>query len=319
MVTPRPLKVAFTDFVFENRDCIQLDGFEFSIYPPLRTADDIVAAATGADILCMRDQFGQVTGNVFDRLPDLKLVVTRSVGYDHIDLQEATRRGIPVCHIPDYGAHMIAEQTFGLLLAVARNVVRGNERYVRERRFSDQGLQGVELFGKTLGVIGTGRIGTHCIRIAKGFSMRVIAHDVHQNDALAQELDFKYLPLEELLAESDFISLNVTLSEATHHLIDAERLAEMKRGAILVNTARGAVVDTQALIDALGSGHLAGAGLDVLEDERDVYHDFGKLNVVITPHLGWYTDGAVSRILNITFDILTAFKNGKVIHQVAKT
>jgi D-lactate dehydrogenase len=265
----------------------------------------------------MRDQFGQVTRDVFNRLPNLKLVVTRSVGYDHIDLEEAIRRGIPVCHIPDYGAHMIAEQTFALLLAVARNVVRGNERYVHEQRFSDQGLQGVELYGKTLGVIGTGRIGRHCVRIAKGFGMRVIAHDVHQNDALAQELDFVYLPLEQLLAESDFVSLNVTLSETTHHLIDAGRLAQMKKGAILINTSRGAVVDTQALIAELDSGHLAGAGLDVLEDERDVYYDFGNLNVVITPHLGWYTDGAVSRILKITFDILNAYKDGEPIHRVA--
>jgi len=309
-------QVAFTDFVFENRDDIHLDGFEFSIYPPLRTEDEIVAAASGADILCMRDQFGQVTKDVFNRLPILKLVVTRSVGYDHIDLESASRRGIPVCHIPDYGAHMIAEQAFGLLLAVARNVVRGNERYRTERRFSDQGLQGIELFGKTLGVIGTGRIGMHCIRIAQGFGMRVVAYDISKDKVAAQELGFKYLPLEKLLAESDFISLHVTLSETTHHLIDAMRLSQMKRGAILVNTARGAVVDTQALMDAIRSGQLAGAGLDVLEDERNVYHDFGNLNVVVTPHLGWYTDGAVARILKITFDILSAFKRSEVIHPV---
>jgi D-lactate dehydrogenase len=311
------VKVAFIDFVFENREAIQLEGFEFSINPPLRTGDQIVAAAADADVLCMRDQFGQVTKDVFDRLPKLKLIVTRSVGYDHIDLDEAKRRGIPVCHIPDYGAHMIAEQAFGLLLAIARNVVRGNERYKLEHRFSDQGLQGIELFGKTLGVIGTGRIGMHCVRIAKGFGMRVIAHDVYQNEAAAQDLDFTYLPLEELLAESDFISLNVALTENTHHLINADRLAQMKKGTILVNTARGAVVDTQALIDALRSGQLGGAGLDVLEDERDVYHDFGSLNVVVTPHLGWYTDGAVARILKITFEILTAFKLGEQIYQEA--
>ncbi len=311
------MKVSFVDFVFENREAIQLEGFDFSIHPPLRTGDQIVAAAADADVLCMRDQFGQVTKDVFDRLPKLKLIVTRSVGYDHIDLDEAKRRGIPVCHIPDYGAHMIAEQAFGLLLAVARNVVRGNERYKLEHRFSDQGLQGIELFGKTLGVIGTGRIGMHCVRIAKGFGMRVVAHDVYQNEAAARDLDFTYLSLEELLAESDFISLNVALTENTHHLINADRLAQMKKGTILVNTARGAVLDTQALIDALRSGQLGGAGLDVLEDERDVYHDFGGLNVVVTPHLGWYTDGAVARILKITFEILTAFKLGEQIYQVA--
>jgi D-lactate dehydrogenase len=194
--------------------------------------------------------------------------------------------------------------------------VRGNERYKIEHRFSDQGLQGIELFGKTLGVIGTGRIGMHCVRIAKGFGMRVIAYDVYQNESAEQDLVFTYLPLEELLAESDFVSLNVALTENTHHFINADRLAQMKKGAILVNTARGAVVDTQALIDALRSGQLGGAGLDVLEDERDVYHDFGSLNVVVTPHLGWYTDGAVARILKITFEILTAFKHGEEIYQV---
>ena len=311
------MNVAFTDFVFENRDDIQLQGFNFSIYPPLRTGDEIVAAATGADILCMRDQFGQVTREVFERLPDIKLVVTRSVGYEHIDLEEAARRDIPVCHIPDYGAHMIAEQAFALLLGLARNVVKGNQRYQNEHLFSDKGLQGIELYGKTLGVVGTGRIGLHCIRIAKGFGMRVIAQDVFENASAARELGFTYLPFEDLLAQSDFVSLNVSLNESTHHLINSESLALMKRGAILVNTARGAVVDTQALVASLRSGHLGGAGLDVLEDERDTYHDFSGLNVVVTPHLGWYTDGAVARILKITFEILSSFERGEIINRVA--
>ena len=311
------MNVAFTDFVFENRDDIQLQGFNFSIYPPLRTGDEIVAAATGADILCMRDQFGQVTREVFERLPDLKLVVTRSVGYEHIDLEEAARRDIPVCHIPDYGAHMIAEQAFALLLGLARNVVKGNQRYQNEHLFLDKGLRGIELYGKTLGVVGMGRIGLHCIRIAKGFGMRVIAQDVFENESAARELGFTYLPFEDLLAQSDFVSLNVSLNESTHHLINSESLALMKHGAILVNTARGAVVDTQALVASLRSGHLGGAGLDVLEDERDTYHDFSGLNVVVTPHLGWYTDGAVARILKITFEILSSFERGEIINRVA--
>ncbi|MCK4976128.1 MAG: hypothetical protein KAS36_04280 [Anaerolineales bacterium] len=311
------MNVAFTDFVFENRDDIQLQGFNFSIYPPLRTGDEIVAAATGADILCMRDQFGQVTREVFERLPDLKLVVTRSVGYEHIDLEEAARRDIPVCHIPDYGAHMIAEQAFALLLGLARNVVKGNQRYQNEHLFSDKGLRGIELYGKTLGVVGTGRIGLHCIRIAKGFGMRVIAQDVFENASAARELGFTYLPFEDLLTQSDFVSLNVSLNESTHHLINSESLALMKHGAILVNTARGAVVDTQTLVASLRSGHLGGAGLDVLEDERDTYHDFSGLNVVVTPHLGWYTDGAVARILKITFEILSSFERGEIINRVA--
>ncbi len=317
MGTTPPLRVAFTDFVFEEREDIHLEGFEFTFFPPLRTADEIIAAAGNADILCMRDQFGQVTRPVFESLPNIKFIVTRSVGYDHIDLEEAKRRNIPVSHIPDYGAHMIAEQAFGLLLALARNVVKGNERYKYEKRFSDSDLQGIELFGKTLGVVGTGRIGLHCIRIAKGFSMDVIAHDVIENPVAKQELDFDYVPLDTLLANSDFVSLNVTLNDKTHHLINRERLAQMKPGAILINTSRGAVVDTQALIKNLRAGHLAGAGLDVLEDERVVYHDFGDLNIVVTPHLGWYTDGAVARILKITLETLSSFKHGEIINRVA--
>ena len=308
--------VAFVDFVFENREAIRLAGCEFRIYPPLRTADEIVAAAYDADVLCMRDQFGRVTREVLDRLPSLRLIVTRSVGHDHIDLVEARRRGITVCNVPDYGAHMIAEHAFGLLLAVARNIVTGNNRYKEDHLFSDQGLQGLELHGKTLGVIGTGRIGLHSIRIAKGFGMQVVAYDLYENRAAAEELGFRYASLETVLAESDAVTLHVALNEATRHLVSAGRLAQMKPGAILINTSRGAVVDTPALMDALRSGHLGGAGLDVLEDERTTYHDFAGLNVVVTPHLGWYTDGAVERILEITLEDIAAFRRGAPINQL---
>ena len=309
-------KVAFIDFVFEDLEDIQLDGCEISIHPPLRTADEIVSAAQGAEILCMRDQFGKVTAEVFERLPDLKFVVTRSVGYDHIDLTEARQRGIPVSNVPDYGAHMIAEQAFGLLLAVARNIVRGHQRYQQERLWSDSDLRGIELKGKTIGVVGTGRIGMHCIQIASGFGMQVLAHDVQQDPAAEEALGFRYVPLLELLQQSDVISLHVALNDATQHLINADRLAQMKPGVVLVNTARGAVVDTAALMEALRSGHVAGAGLDVLEDERDVYHNFGDLNVVITPHLGWYTDGAVDRILAISLENIAAYLRGEPINRL---
>jgi D-lactate dehydrogenase len=310
------IRIAFVDFIFEDREHIRLEGCEFSIHPPLRTADEIVAAAADADVLCMRDQFGRVTPEVLERLPNLKLIVTRSAGYDHIDLAAAERHGIAVCNVPDYGAHMIAEHAFGLLLAVARNIVKGNNRYKGERIFSDRGLQGIELYGKTLGVIGTGRIGLHSARIANGFGMRVIAYDVFENPAAAEELGFQYMPLEDLLAESHAVTLHVSLNKATHHLMNADRLAQMKMGAILINTSRGAVVDTQALISALRAGNIGGAGLDVLEDERVKYHDFGDLNVVVTPHLGWYTDGAVDRILTIALTGIEAFMRGERINRV---
>ena len=311
------IKCAFIDFVFENRDSIRLDGCEFEIYPPLRTADELIAASRNARVLLMRDQFGKVTAEVMDACAELGLIVTRSSGHDHIDLAAARARGIVVCNVPDYGAHMIAEHAFALMLAVARNVCRGNERYKRERRFDDSGLGGVELYGKTLGVIGVGRIGRHTVRIGKGFGMAVLAYDVAHDEVLAAGAGFSYLPLEEVLAASDMISVHVPLLPSTRHLIDAAALAHVKPGAILVNTSRGAIVDTAALREALASGRLRGAGLDVLEDERTVYHDFGDLNVVVTPHLGWYTEEARDRIMDITLSNLRAWLQGRPINRVA--
>jgi D-lactate dehydrogenase len=252
-----------------------------------------------------------------DACPDLKLIVTRSAGFDHIDLDAAKERGIVVCNVPDYGAHMIAEHAFGLMLAVARNTCIANERYRRVRRFDDTGLGGVELFGKTLGVIGTGRIGRHSVRIGTGFGMSVVAFDIMQNHSLAAEFDFSYLPLNELLAGSDFITIHVPLLESTRHLINADTLAQVKPGAILINTSRGPLVDTGALKEALAAGKLRGAGLDVLEDERTVFHDFGEANVIITPHLGWYTEEARDRIMQITLQNVSAWLAGEPVNRVA--
>jgi lactate dehydrogenase-like 2-hydroxyacid dehydrogenase len=159
----------------------------------------------------------------------------------------------------------------------------------------------------------------HSIRIAKGFEMRVLAHDMIENESAARELDFTYLSLQEVLSRSDIITLHVNLNKTTHHLLSATSLPKMKRGALLVNTSRGAVVDTSALMAALRSGHLGGAGLDVLEDERETYHDFTGLNVVITPHLGWYTREAADRILDIALGNIAGFMRGEIINRVTPT
>jgi len=308
---------AFVDFVFEKRDLIRLDGCRFEVHPPLRTAAELIAAARDAQVLLMRDQFGQVTAEVLDACPQLRLIVTRSSGFDHIDLDAARERDVVVCNVPDYGAHMIAEHAFGLMLAVARNVCRGHERYRRERRFDDSGLGGVELYGKMLGVIGAGRIGRHSIRIGRGFGMTVMAFDVARDEELAAALGFTYGYLDEVLAAADLITIHVPLLPETEYLINAESLAVVKPGAILVNTSRGAIVDTEALRDALQAGRLRGAGLDVLEDERTVYHDFGDLNVVVTPHLGWYTEEARDRIMAASLANVRAWLAGEPINRVA--
>jgi D-lactate dehydrogenase len=311
------IKVAFVDFVFEDPDKIQLQDCEFEIFPPLRTAGELITAARDVDVLLMRDQFGRITPEVLGACPHLRLIVTRSTGYDHIDRDAARERGIVVCNVPDYGAHMIAEHAFALMLAVARNVCRGDARYRQIHRFDDAGLGGVELFGKTLGIVGMGRIGRHSLRIGKGFGMEVVAHDVLPDETLAANVGFRYLPLFEALAESDFVTIHVPLQDTTRHLFDAATLQQVKLGAILVNTSRGDVVDTEALKVTLASGRLRGAGLDVLEEERTRYHDFAEHNVVVTPHLGWYTEEARDRLLKVSLDNVRAWVAGRPVNRVA--
>jgi D-lactate dehydrogenase len=258
----------------------------------------------------MRDQFVKVTKEMLDDLPRLKMIATRSTGYDHIDLKAASEKGIVVCNVPDYGTHVVAEHAFGLLIAVARNIVKGANRYSQERIFSDKRLVGVELSGKTLGILGTGRIGAHAARIARGFGMDTIAYDIVRNLELEKACSTRYLPLERVLEEADFVTIHLPLNDRTKGLICERTLQFMKEGSILVNTARGAIVVTEDLIKALRRGRLAGAGLDVLEDEREKYHDFAGLNVIVTPHLGWYTKEAVSRIVDITLSNIRAFVEG---------
>jgi D-lactate dehydrogenase len=265
-------------------------------------------------------------------MPALKLVATRSTGYDHVDLAAAAERGVAVANVPAYGENTVAEHTFALILALSRKV---HQAYVRTQRgdYTLEGLRGFDLYGKTLGVIGAGAIGLHAIRIAKGFGMRVLAYDVRQNDLLADVLGFRYAELDELLAESDIVSLHAPAVAATHHIINRETLSKMKRGSLLVNTARGSLVDTAALDWALDEGILAGAGLDVLEGEEFLQHEDELLSqpgaeeklrqivrsqvlqrradVVITPHIAFNSEEALRRILDVTAENARAFLAGE--------
>lgn len=262
----------------------------------------------------------RVTEPVLDRLPDLRLLVTRSTGVDHIDLAACEARGIAVANVPAYGENTVAEHTFALLLALSRRLLVA-EQHGRRGRLDRAGLQGTDLKGKTVGVIGAGRIGLHFIRMARAFGMAVVAYDPQPNELLAEVMHFTYVPLEELLACSDVVSLHAPSNPATRHLIDADALARMKPGALLLNTSRGDLIDTQALIDALKAGRLGGVGLDVIEGERDVTEDHMLLahgdvdelrdaltrrlladfdDVIITPHNAFNSYEAVQRIADTT-------------------
>ncbi|MDP3853330.1 hydroxyacid dehydrogenase [Phenylobacterium sp.] len=266
-------------------------------------------------------------------LPALKLIATRSTGFDHIDLAYCRQAGIAVSNVPDYGDPTVAEHTFALLLAVSRRVVEAADR-TRKGDFAMEGLRGFDLAGRTLGVIGAGRIGRRVIRIARGFAMHVLAVDARPDPAAAAELGFDYASLEDLLRQADVISLHVPGSPDTRDLITDAQFAAMKPGAVLVNTARGGVVNAAALVRALTSGKLAGAGLDVfadeplLREEAEVFRAGRELpseqlrsllatntllrlpNVVMTPHIAYDTFEAVHRILEITLRNIEAFAAG---------
>lgn len=270
---------------------------------------------------------------VLRRLPKLKLIATRSTGFEHIDLSYCREAGISVCNVPDYGDHTVAEHAFALLLALSRRIV---DAVVRTRRgdFSQTGLRGFDLAGKTLGVIGAGRIGQRAVEIGHGFGMEVIACDARPDPAAARRLGFRYLPLDDLLARADIVTLHVPGGPSSLGLISDAQFAAMKRGAVLINTSRGAAVDTQALVRALASEQLAGAALDVLpeedgmRDEAEIFRaaatveaerarillaDHALLrfpNVIVTPHVAYDTREAVARIVETTVANIQAYARG---------
>ena len=276
--------------------------------------------------------YSKIDEQVIREIPNLKLITTRSTGFDHIDLEACKKQGITICNVPSYGENTVAEHTFALILSLSRNMCKACIRRF-EQDFSIDGLEGFDLKGKTIGVIGTGQIGLHVIRIAKGFGMNVVAYDVRQNKLLSEVLGFEYVTLEDLLARSDVITLHVPYMKATHHLMSKDTFKLVKKGAILINTARGSIVDTEALIEALDNKILAGAGLDVFEgeevikEEKQLLYDpknlevlkslvkdhilLSKDNVVFTPHIAFYSKEALERILETTVENVVEFVSGK--------
>lgn len=304
----------------------KLTGLEATFVPEPLSANNLSLAA-GAEIISVFIN-SRVDENLLASLPALKLIVTRSTGFDHLDLAACARRGITVCNVPFYGENTVAEHTFALILALSRNV---HKAYVKTLKgdYSLEGLRGFDLKGKTIGVVGAGHIGLHVIRVAKSFGMKVLAYDPNQDTFLQEILDFEYVSLANLLGHSDIITLHVPLNEHTHHLINRESIKEIKRGALLINTSRGGVVETEALLTALEQKIISGAGLDVLEGEELIKEEkqllvdpaktatLGQIvknhillnqdNVVFTPHVAFYSQEALERILNTTLENIRAF------------
>ena len=271
------------------------------------------------------------------KLPKLKLILTRSSGFNHIDLKTTQQKNITVCNVPVYGENTVAEHAFALILALSRNIHKAYLRTLKED-FTLTGLQGFDLKGKTIAVVGAGRIGLHTIKIARAFAMNVLAVDPTPDPFLAEVLQFTYAPLADVLPQADIISLHAPLNEKTHHLLNTDNIPTIKKGALLINTARGELVDTDALLTALNNGTIGGAGLDVLESEELFLDDenlfsphtppetlttvlknhilLNREDVVITPHIGFNSREAVLRIQQTTVQNITAFLNNKVQNEV---
>lgn len=299
---------------------------------PLTTQNARDYAEAEAEVVCPFI-YSDLSAGVLQHFGRMRLIATRSTGFDHIDLGYCKEKDITVCNVPVYGDNTVAEHVFALLLAISHKMIAAVDR-TRRGDFSLKGLQGFDLFGKTLGVIGTGSIGRCVIEIAKGFRMEVLATDVMPDQDLASRLGFRYVDMDELLASSDIITLHVPANEHTLNMISHDEFARMKEGVVLINTARGDVMDIKALARAIGEGKVAAAGLDVLPEEgsireeaellRSVYdkkHDLETMllthillrlrNVIITPHSAFNTREAVERILGTTVGNIASFSRGE--------
>ncbi|MBB3021106.1 D-lactate dehydrogenase [Microvirga lupini] len=261
----------------------------------------------------------------------VKLVALRAAGFNNVDLEAARREGITVARVPAYSPHAVAEHTVALILTLNRNIHRAYNR-VREGNFALDGLLGFDLAGKTAGVVGTGKIGELVCRILTGFGCTVLAYDLQPNSA-CEQMGVRYGPLKELLSLSDIVTLHCPLTPATHHLIDAKVLARMKRGVMLINTSRGAVIDTRAVLRGLKDGTIGYLGLDVYEEEADFFFEdlsqrfidddvFARLltfpNVLITGHQAFFTQEALANIAETTITNITSFeRTGHAVHEIS--
>jgi D-lactate dehydrogenase len=272
--------------------------------------------------------YANLDAQTLSMFSNLKYIVTQSTGFDHINLAYCKEHGISVCNIPSYGERSIAEFTMGLILSLAKNINEADKRSDTLNFFS-QDLRGFEILGKTIGIIGTGAIGKEVVKLSKAIGLNVLAYDKFPNEQFANESGFQYVALDELFEKSDVVSLHVPYNSETHHLINRESLEKMKPSALLINTSRGAVVETQDLIEALEQKKIAGAGLDVLESEKilfiksEGYEKFSKqfeqlkkFNVIYTPHMAAYSNESQQTALEIVVQNIKNCMAGKPSNQV---
>ncbi|OGH88326.1 MAG: hypothetical protein A3J93_04705 [Candidatus Magasanikbacteria bacterium RIFOXYC2_FULL_42_28] len=331
----KKLTVAFYGIWPEIKDYVRakMSGFHTTIHTEPISLENM---NKDADVIAIFVE-SALDKKMIHALPKLKMIAAMSTGYDHVDAKAAQAKKIPVCNVPFYGENTVAEHAFALILGLTRKLFLSTKR-VKEGVYDYHGLRGTDLKGKTLGVIGTGHIGAHLIKMANGFEMNVLGYDPYPNKELAKTLGFKYATLDKLLAKSDIVSLHVPLFKNTYHLINKKNIKKMKPGAYLINTARGALVDPEALVSALQSKQLAGAGLDVLEDENFIQHEEALMasgckecqiktnlmnniiidhpDTIVTPHNAFNSTEALKRIVDATVENIRSFAKGEIINDV---
>ena len=282
--------------------------------------------------------YSNFSKSVIEKLPKLKLIATRSTGFDHIDVTFCHQKNITVCNVPEYGSRTVAEHTFALILTLTRKIYQSINQ-AKNFDFNHEKIRGMDIFGKNLGILGLGKIGKEVVKIAHGFGMRVLVYTRTQDETLAKTLGFSYKSLDEILSQSDIISLHLPLTGETKHIINKNNIKKIKRGAFLVNTARGGLIETEALVLGLKEGILAGVALDVLEGEKELMEEVEILtegyqkttdlktlvldhilvnhpNVIITPHNAFNTKEALFRILATTIKNIQGFLKGEIINVV---
>ena len=331
-------KVVFYEIEEWEKDYIKerMPGYELEFHEEKLDQNNSVTARNAEAIAIFI--YSEITKELLYRLPDLKLIATMSTGFDHIDIKEAKSRSVLVSNVPSYGENTVAEHTFALILALSRKIIESVER-TKRGDFSLDGLRGFDLKGKTIGVIGTGKIGKHVIRMAKGFEMNIIAYDAYPSNDYAQQIGYSYVSLDELLSSSDIITLHAPLTDQTHHMINCNNMKKIKKGAILINTARGGLVETECIINGLKEKILSAVGLDVLEDECFIREEKQLLateflktcdmkvvlqehmlidqdNVIVTPHNAFNSKEALQRILDTSIDNIKKFFDGSAVNVV---
>ncbi|MFC1685526.1 NAD(P)-dependent oxidoreductase [Nanoarchaeota archaeon] len=333
------MKIVFFDIQGWEKKYIdkELKGHKVVLFKePLNS--ETVKAAKDANIVSVFVK-SKIDKEVLKKMPKLKMIVTRSTGFDHIDVKACKKKKINVTYIPSYGENTVAEHAFALILSMSRNIYKATLKMRNEDFTIDESLKGFDLKGKTLGVVGAGKIGTNIIRMAKGFDMNVCVYTRHPKPEMAKEMGFKFTKsLKELLGQSDIITLHVPYNKETHHMINKKSIKWIKKGARLINTARGGLVDNDALIEALDKGIISEIGVDVLETEEllfgnrqslfdlkkskmfnELIKDYNLMhrpNVLFTPHMAFYSEEALVRIIKTTIQNIHAFLAKKPINLV---